>query len=326
LPLTLAFSKAELAKDKELEIKFRERWIAYLLNFLIVQGQRYENLENIRIEMENILAAMDSCLENGNQEIFLDFLRKMNFYLLATGNWSTWARYLEVGSQIAHNMGDEFAQADVLSWYASMRYYQDDLNESQSLIEKAIDIYQKHKNINELALCIRRLASIQIKRKEFEIARVNLDSALAMAQETNNKRYVSRILRQLAILDINDGDFESAEQRLHQARILREQDTELSSGLAYIYKLLGQLSFIKQHYDSARRNFQRSLEIAEKISSQHDISEAKQRLAELFLIIGQIVTADKLVREAIEGFSKLGMRSELRSARELLEEIEFRKT
>ncbi len=202
-----------------------------------------------------------------------------------------------------------------------MRYYQDDLEDSEELIRRAIEIYRVHNKKSQLAQSIRRLASIQIKRGESDLARKNLEAALDLAQQENDKRYISRILRQLAKLDIQSGDLISAEARLNKACELREQETQLSSGLAYIYKLLGQVALMRQHYAIANRHFQRSLEIGEKISSQHDIADAKQSLAELAMLDRQKERAEALIIEAIEGFDKLGMKLELRRAQELLERI-----
>lgn len=321
LPLTLIFSKTELSKYIGLEEELRIRCVFYYNDYLSEHGQCYESLDDIKLEMDNIIGVMDWCLETGKLEEYIDLLQKMNFYLWATGNWSSWSRYLKAGPQIAATLGQDIAQADFYDWNASMRYYQDDLNDSEDLIGKAINIYHLYNNKASLAQSIRRLASIQIKRGLEDVARNNLEFALELAQQENNKRIISRIHRQLAKLDIQAGDLTSAEIRLHSARELREQETQLSSGLAYIYKLLGQVSQMRQHYSEANHYFQRSLEIGERIGSQHDIADAKQSLAELAFIGNQKNKAETLILEAIDGFDKLGMKLELRKAQELLERI-----
>ncbi|MBN1217362.1 MAG: tetratricopeptide repeat protein [Anaerolineae bacterium] len=323
LPLTLLYSKAELdTQGKKLKESLRNRWVEYWLNFLREQGQKYENLELIRQEVDNILSAMDWCLTKGWYDRFIDFLEKMNFYLLATGDWSSWSKYLTQGSEIATNLNRDFDQANFYMWLSSMRYYQDELEEAEEFVEKAIHIYKLHQNKSELALAWRRLGSIQMKRGEFASARENLEKALTLAQEAENKRYISRIQRQLAKLDMEEGQYDSAKARLNQARELREQETELSSGLTYIYRLLGQVSFKQQDYLSARKYFAQSLEMGQRISSQHDIAEAKQGLAELDLAVGEVDRAKKLIFEAIESLTKLGMKGELRKAEKLLGQIQ----
>ncbi len=91
LPLTLVFSKAELAKQPDLEEELRHRWIKYYQHYLAEQGQLYESLDSVKTEIDNILGIMDWCLHIERHEEYIEFLQKMNFYLWATGSWSTWS-------------------------------------------------------------------------------------------------------------------------------------------------------------------------------------------------------------------------------------------
>ena len=325
LPLTRIYAKSELDKDRNFKDNIRQRWIDYLQRFLTQRGQMYEHINEISIETRNILEAIDWCLTTSKLVEFITFLGKMNFYLWATGNWSIWNRYLAQAPQIAASLGLELEQANFLAWLASMRYYQDRLSEAEDFIKKAISIYQLHNINGELALSLRRFASIQIKRGQAEEARINLEQALLLAREVGNKRYISRVQRQLAKLDINDGNLNEALSRLIEAKQLREQETPQSSGLAYIYRLLGQIYLKKKDLQMSRQHYSRSLDIGYLIMSQHDIAEAKLGLAELDFILGNKTKAAALAGEAIEGFRKLGMRGEIRSAESLLQQISTKK-
>ena len=141
------------------------------------------------------------------------------------------------------------------------------------------------------------------------------------SEEIKDKRHMIRVLRLLAKVNIAEENYETAEIQLKQARELREQETQLSAGLAEIYQLLGQISFLKQNYDLALPYFRRSLEIGQKINSPQIIAVIKQRIAELELALGNTEQAKILTQEAIEIFTKLGMKRELRETQALLTRI-----
>lgn len=199
--------------------------------------------------------------------------------------------------------------------------YQDRLDKATECINQAIKIYRDFNDLDELSLSIRRLASIQIKLGDLQNARINLEQALEFAKEVDNKRYISRIQRQLAKLDIDDRNYNDAEQRLIQARSYRENETEFSSGLAYTYRLLGQIAVAKNKYRIAEDHFLKSLQIGEAISSQPDIAESKQGLAILNFSLGNYQDAQNLIEDAIVILKKLGMQSSLVEAERLFEKI-----
>jgi tetratricopeptide (TPR) repeat protein len=326
LPLTLVYCKDGLAEDDKLENQLRIRWVNFLLNFLSERGQnRYDDLENTKHEINNILSAMDWCWQTNRLAKFIAFARRMDFYLWVTGNWSAWNRYMEIGLKAAVSLKEELAEAQFLDLLARMRYFQGYLDEAQGLIEKAINICRLHNDVDGLGRSIWGLASIQIERGEYVTARRNLDEALEMAarleDEKRQRRLIVRIQRHLAVIDMAEGNYESAGLRLTEARKLREEDTQLSSGLSYTYRLLGELSVLKGDFELGRQYFQRSLEIGRRVGNQQDIAGAKQAIAELELRLGNADTAKELTQEAVDVFVKLGMQRAVGEAQELLERI-----
>jgi LuxR family glucitol operon transcriptional activator len=325
LPLTLVYSKAELMKRTELETQLRGRWVEFLLNFLLEQSQRrHESLEDVNLETDNILRAMDWCWQTYTFETFITFAQSMDYYLWITGNWSGWNRYIELGLKAAVTLGAELVQANFLSLLAGIRNRQDDLDEAQDFTEQAIAIYRFQDDKKwQLAYSIWGLASIYVKRGEIETARGYLSQALAIAEEIKGKTLIARVQRKLAEIDIVEGNYELAESRLKEAQQLLDQDTlPHSAGLSSTYRLLGRVSFLKQNYELANQYFQESLEMGQKVGSQQHIAEAKESAAELELASGNIEKGKKLAQEAIEVFTKLGMKRELKEMQVLLEGLD----
>ncbi|MFN8454004.1 MAG: tetratricopeptide repeat protein [Anaerolineae bacterium] len=294
LPLTLTYIKAELTKEIELESSFRDRWSEFLLNFLSEQSRtrRYEGLESITPEIDNILDVIDWCWRINKLELFITLLEKVDFYLWSSGKWEVWNKYMELGLKAAISLEAELTQAKFLYLLASRRYFQDDLDEAKDFITTAIEIFQLHNNKRELAISIWRLASIQIQLAQYEIARENLNKALAIVNEIQSKQRVADIQCRLAMIDIAEGNYGSALSRLKQARDLHEQETQSSPGLMDNYRLLGQVSFLMQDYELAMQYFQRSLEIGQQIGAYENIlATTKQNIAELELTLGRITSS-----------------------------------
>jgi tetratricopeptide (TPR) repeat protein len=155
------------------------------------------------------------------------------------------------------------------------------------------------------------LASIEVKRGEYEAARSHLDEALKIAEAVKIDEYVTdRIQRKLAEIDIAEGNYGLAELRL-----------KLPDGSSLSPRLLGRIAFLRQDYQLARQYFEQSLKVGQGMKSQQHIAEAKQYIAELEMTLGHKDQAQKLAQEAIEVFTKLGMKRELKETKVLLERI-----
>jgi LuxR family glucitol operon transcriptional activator len=320
LPLTKGYGQAELTKASVEEATLRDRWVEFLLNFLTEQSRsKYEALERINPEVDNILGAMDWCWRTDRLMVFIQFAEQMDFFLGITGNWISWNRYISLGLKAAMALESDLIEAKFLRILAGMKDFQDDLAEALDFIEKAISIYQRRDERKELVDCLWRLASIQIKQGEYQIARRNLDQALAIVEKLESRGPFFRVQRQLAVLDMAEGNYELAETRLKYVLESREQDMKWSP---YLYLLLGQVSLLKGEHKLADQYLQKSLEIAEEMGYQQNIAGAKQFMAELQLALGDTVTALNLTNAALETFTKLGMKRELRETQALLVRIE----
>lgn len=322
LPLTLVYSKAKLENDVDLEKTLRKRWVTFFLNFLSEhQKNRYKALDSVKLEQENILNAMDWCWQNNWLGEFIELTRKMDFYLWVTGNWNAQNRYTELGLKAADSAASELVKADFWRLLATQKNVQDELDEARHYIQKAIAVYQSYGEKDELTNSFRRLGAIQIKCGEYEAARQSLKKAWELAESLNSKRHITRIQRQLARIDIAEGDYDSAENNLLQAIKWREEQTDLSSGLAYSYRLLGNVLLLKENRDLARQYFQQSMELVTRIDNQVGIAEVNRGLAELEMKSGNIEAARQLATEAAVVFENLGMRREFREISSLLEQI-----
>jgi tetratricopeptide (TPR) repeat protein len=320
LPLTLVYSKAELTKEDGLEHLFHSSLTDYWLRLLAEQRSlnRYESLETVRPDVNNILSAMDWCWSASKFAEFIELTEKMDFYVWTTTTLGTWGHYLELGLKAAILLKEELRQASLLSKLAALRNLQDDLDEAQDSNTRALNIYGLHNDKGGQVISLWGIAASQVKRGEYEAARSNLNKALAIAEEIGREGHIARLQRKLAGIDIVEGYYEAAELRLSQSLALLEEDTSLSRGLSSTYRMLGRVSFLKRDYALARQYYERSLELGHRINDSADMAETKQQIAELELRVGDIEQAERLAQEASQVFTKLGMKWQLRETQTLL--------
>lgn len=324
LPLTRVYSEGELRKDSKLENIFRNNWVKYLLNFLTENFQnKHKTLEIVSPEIENILSSMDWCWRENRLDEFVAFFERISHYLWAVGNWGVWNKYLELGLKAAFLLKREIVYAWFLRWSADLKDFQDDFEEAQSLVLRAINIQRLYDDKSGLIRSIYRLGSILIKFGDYETARKELMGALVIAREIRDWKQTVRIQGRLAQLSLAERNYQLAKIHLEQTQELRQQelpdeDTWVS---VWLYNLLGQVEFLKQEYGLARQYFQQSLEMGQKTSAQPEVANTKIHLAEMELTLGNINQANELAQEAIEVFTKLGMKRELKETQALLSRI-----
>ena len=91
--------------------------------------------------------------------------------------------------------------------------------------------------------------------------------------------------------------------------------------LSHILILLGNISLLKHNHKQARQYLQKSLQMAKQMGSQHHFCETKKSLAKLELALGNFEKARQFAHEGLEGFTKLGMKREIRETQAVLNQI-----
>ncbi|MDM8529587.1 NB-ARC domain-containing protein [Anaerolineales bacterium HSG25] len=332
LPLAKVYAKAELSGDGEVESELQKRWVDWFHKFLYAKKKdKYKTLNDVKAELKNILSVMDWCWYTNKTDIFIDFAIQMDFYLWVTGDWNTWYKYIEQGLYASIQAKKELTQVRFLGRLAGMKDFQDELDDGEKLIRRAIRLHKAHKNTSQSAISLWRLASIQIKQKNYKEARKNLQNATKIAEDLGDERHLVRVKRRLAIIDIAEKDYDTAEELLQQVKEtrkkqLQEHGRSLSSGLAFTYRLLGYVSFLKKNYGLSNEYLQHSLEMAQTINSPQDIAESKMYLAELKIAQGKINDAKQLCKDAMDVFIKQKMKRQLGETQALLNRIEANPT
>lgn len=319
--LVKQYCRQELKKLQEQEKNFKRAYIDYYSNFLIENRQlKYDSLNTVAPEIDNILNIIDWCNEDNLLDTSIKMTLQVEFYIWSIGRWEEWMKYIELAKEASIIIGDELSEAELLVLLASMKDFLDDIDEGIIYVNRAIRIYREHNNQKGLALSLWRLGSLKIHQEDYESAMESLNEGLVIAERVGDKRNFIRIQRRIAVLEMKSGNLESARNLLEKAKQLREEDGELSSGLGYNYRLLGQVAFLEGRYETALDYYQQSLEMGEK-TNLSGVADAKYCLAELHYKLGNNALAHTLGDEAVTFYKRMGMKRETRRAIEFLSQF-----
>ncbi|MGB0384268.1 MAG: NB-ARC domain-containing protein [Ardenticatenaceae bacterium] len=325
LPLTKVYSEEELAKEMGLEERFRERLVDWLLQFVTQKhAQKYNTVEDVTPELDNIVNVMDWCWSGEKINELLPFIRATDFYLWTNGNWGARTRYLELGCKVAERLSDELVQADFWRRLADDRDFRDDLGQATYFIEKAINIHKSYPPDYRYILSLFRLSAIQAKQKRYETALNTANKGLLIAKDIGHIKMIMRMEGRLAKIRIREGKYDLAKPHVIRAITLNKsqpKDKQENWYIAWFHRLLGQVLLAEEKYELANQHFQISLRISTQVSSTQEMAETNRRIAELKLVLADTDQAQQFALKALQMFTQMGMKRDTKETQALLDQI-----
>ncbi|MCB8980717.1 MAG: AAA family ATPase [Ardenticatenaceae bacterium] len=331
LPLTLTYANSELAAQSELEASFRERWIDFLLQYITDQRLTgYQLLEKYQLEAPNIADVIDWCWQAGRLNHLITFIDEFDGFLWRSGDWNVLIQYYELGLQAATLLEDEIQQAKFLRMQANIRDFQGDLVKAEQLLADCLNIAKQYEDEYEIVQAVFRLTSIQTKQNKFDLARSNAYEALEIAQRLDYIPHIIRMKARLGMIDIKDNNLDSAKKHFQEALELRVKmkkyhppESNVDAWLfSWIFRWLGWLELKEENFQLADEYIQQALETAYLAQSPQDVAETKRHLAQLQLATGLLEMAQQTASEAIELFTKLGMKQQLQETLIIVEVVQ----
>ena len=213
---------------------------------------------------------------------------------------------------------------------ANIRDFQGDLVKAEQLLNDCLNIAQHHRDEYEIVQALFRLTSIQTKQNKFDIARLNAYEGLEIARRLDYIPHVIRMKARLGMIDVKDNALDSAKKHFQEALELRYKmkkyhppESNVDAWLfSWIFRWLGWLELKEANYQAADEYIQQALETAHLAQSPQDVAETKRHLAQLQLTTGLLDEAQQTASEAVDLFTKLGMRQQLQDTQAIIEEIQ----
>ena len=179
------------------------------------------------------------------------------------------------------------------------------LEEGQDFLSKALDFYESENETEGAARILVEIGAIKVALGELQEAQQSYERSLAYWESIGDSIWVSTILNNLAVLQHSSGDyvksFHNLEKSMHYSQLTGNQRME-----GYSLASIGDLYKDLEASEEALGAYQKSLEIAQRISDQFLILYLKIAGAHMDIMAGNFSQADMQIQTAFAIAKKNG--------------------
>lgn len=329
LPVTRVFAAAELEKDKTRFLQLGRRWVDYLKQQYIIPdygADRYYRLflgkHTSHTDGPSLLAAIDWAYQHGTAEDIFVLTIAAADYLDVTGQWQALLELIDQSLSLAHSSDNPTAVgrlADIKGWQLEQR---GEYAAAEASFREGLEHYREVGDEEAEAVFLQRLAGIQRKYGQFDAAAELIEIAWAIAERLDQADLKALINTQRGKLERDRGNWEASwhyfslvqnwfEQRTGQTPL----DEELAVGtwghLAFVAYQLGRP-------EEARELCLRSLSYFAGQGTKGYYAALLYRLALAESALGDRASARQHATEALEWFTRLGMKPDVPAAQALV--------
>lgn len=328
LPLTREYALVELVAHPNFEQSARERWVEWYLDFAREYGGRdweefqiqYDRLEE---EWENLLAVFDWCAGEDRYVDMVEFWQKkgVNDFANIYGYWSDRVVWLDWLTQAAERRGDWPIVVKAMSdkaWVLAMMGQH--LEKADALLKRAWSLCT-HVGPDRRYLVAHNTGVLRIRQKAyseaphwFDLSKTSLKEA--PISERERVRELIAVRYWLAAIHYEKKEYAVAEKRFR--RVLELARTiGWQRAIVYAQNWLADIAIAQGNLEQAEGLLQVGLPVASRNKDRRRIAFYKRSFARLEQARGNLTEAQRLAREAIDGFERLGMRPEAEEMQDL---------
>lgn len=324
-PLTRAFAARKLREAPDWETEGRKRWLDYWLRFAqLYSGEDWDNWQEYAVaspEVPNLLLACNWAFAHDVAEIYFELSRQIKELLFVQGLWKEYIMLANQSIELARRLNDLVSYCRWLKDCGWVLTWQDEFSEAMMKLKEAVGIAEKLADQELLAKSIHCLGILHHRQGDYEIGRKTIDHALEIAAKEEIEREILAGWYHLGCIAFELEDFEAAGE---QFRKVKEFGYELNWARAHAYarNWLADIEIVRGNYKQARTLLAEGYPVAENFRDQRRIAFFKNSYAHLEQAEGNMAMARTYAHEALDLFSRLGMKKEERELRDFLGGLE----
>lgn len=313
-PLTRAFSSRQLGNRPGWEQLARQRWLNYWLEFTrLYCGDDWDDWQRFdvaEIEIPNLLLATSWAIETREHSISIELINNLDNLLWIRGFW-------EENTTLLHNALAMFSQLEQFElkskWLNRLGWvltWQGDFEESETYLLRAIELAQRAEDLDRLEHAIHSLGVNYCRWGKYEEGERLLKQALEWAHEIQNNKEILAGWYHLGCLSFTHGDYDAAQEWFHKAKGFGHE-IGWARAHAYSRNWLADIEIVRRNYEAAHVLLEEGFPVAENFKDQRRIAFFKKSFATLAYHEGDAETGNRDAREALDLFSRLGMKQEV---------------
>lgn len=328
-PLTREYTLAELAAHGEFEHSARDRWVQVYLNYVGEHGgedwgEWHIHYDEIEAEWDNLLAAMDWCIEQRRYEDIKLFWQNLKGFTLIYGYWDVRLVLLQWLIQEAERRGDWMIGVEALyqkAWTLIVMGREEQLAEAESLLTQAWQL-RDHVKPELQSYVADYIAEHHVRHKRYDqachwldisqqlLAQTQLDARACLRKQVNTCYW-------RAILYFKTEDYEQAALLFHEVQQLGQQ-ISWKRIIYYAQNWLADIAILQDQLDHAQRLLHEGLQVVERNKDRRRIALYKRSFACLEQKRNNLPAGHKWACEALDAFERLSMQPEAEEMRTLL--------
>src|SRR6266516_4775935 len=325
-----AYGMEALAASGEMEV-IRQAYADYYLRLAEEAEPKLESpqqavwLERLEWEHENLRAAMQWSLEPGEdghrREMALQLGGALRRFWIVHGHWSEGRNFLE--RALAESKGvPASVQVKALVTAANLANMQADNDRAEALAEKSRALCQELGDTRGIALSLRLLAVVAVRRGSLTAARSLNEDALALFREVGDKEGAAWSLYNLGWLVIVQGEYAKGRALLEESLALH-REVGNKSGIAHSLSALASALFESQGDPATiRALLEESLALSQEVGDMEGIESFFFFSGQLALSQGDIATARSLAEKSLVINREIGNREDTAESLFLLARVE----
>lgn len=210
---------------------------------------------------------------------------------------------------------------EALTNLATVQLFQENYDVALIGFEESLRIYEKNKNLQAKASCIKSIGDVHYKRGNYEEALKKYKESLNMYDEFGDLLSRATVLNNIGIIYMDRKRYSEALEQLEEALQISDQLGSLSAK-AIILGNIGRIHFYEKKYSEALNYYQEALMLNEKLGNHGAKALLLDYLGELYKDQGNFSKALEMCDEALRINVKLNDSIEKASTLTLIGEIQ----
>ncbi|MGV9141727.1 MAG: tetratricopeptide repeat protein, partial [Promethearchaeota archaeon] len=258
-------------------------------------------------EFNKALEAVNEELEKQDKEDIetCRLLKRKGLTLMYQGKYYMAEKNLRGALDICEKFGVDGEYAGIMRGLSVVHRYKGRFDEAIDYLEKALERYQKNKNIHGEATSFGDLGNIYMRKGDLDEAFKYYEKALERKKKVGDKKSILAPLNNIGDIYRRKGKFDKAIEYYEQSyNICKEIGNQ--QGIAITTLNLGISHMRKGKLDYALKNMKKSLEISKKINSNKGISSCLNYIGEIYSRKNKLDEAKEYFQESLKLFRKTG--------------------
>jgi tetratricopeptide (TPR) repeat protein len=309
-PLLKEFASSKLASlDRNHADAQHKRAIDYYLALvheaLVDHEMRGGNYENIRLELDNVLAAWHWADANSLTSELVQFGTSLSPVLFRHGDWTTCQRVLASSIESSRLLDDLDTHHQLRLQQGELARERADYAEAASHLEPCVEYFSQHEDKALLARSLRELAELKRVQRDYPGAMQLHKHCLALRRERGDLAGEAQSLHDCGLIEHILGNHGEAQRYVERALEISQQLGDRWQR-AYSTLELGIIARLTNRYDEAKTLLSECLEMFNLLRDKRGQAYALRELGELAVSRNHYVEAGEHHRRSLELRIELG--------------------